>query len=170
MTRFEELCGSYTSARKRYFHYENECMEFGIKMVDGLKKYLECPPEQVNYYPPDKESDPNVSYNIHGATKLGEDGFWHVGIGIGLYEVPNGRPQENVRSTLLIKKEDGRFVVKYGKESKDEFRICEDSEDDLKKLYDYIFDEIKELYDKQLEHITGGAEFAHDHDDLRYIQ
>lgn len=89
---------------------------------------------------------------------------------IGLYEVPNGRPQENVRSTLLIKKEDGRFVVKYGRESKDEFRICEDDEDDLKKFYDYIFDEIKELYDKQLEHITGGAEFAHDHDDLRYIQ
>ncbi len=170
MTRFEELCESYTSARKRYFNYENECMEFGIKMVDGLKEYLDCPPEQVNYYPPDKESDPNVSYNIHGATKLGEDGFWHVGIGIGLYEVPNGRPQENVRSTLLIKKEDGRFVVKYGRESKDEFRICEDDEDDLKRFYDYIFDEIKELYDKQLEHITGGAEFAHDHDDLRYIQ
>jgi hypothetical protein len=170
MSRFEELCESYTSARKRYFNYENECMEFGIKMMNGLKEYLECPPEQVNYYPPDKESDPNVSYNIHGATKLGEDGFWHVGIGIGLYEVPNGRPQENVRSTLLIKKEDGRFVVKYGRESKDEFRICEDDEDDLKKFYDYIFDEIKELYDKQLEHITGGAEFAHDHDDLRYIQ
>jgi hypothetical protein len=170
MSRFEELCESYTSARKRYFNYENECMEFGIKMMNGLKEYLECPPEQVNYYPPDKESDPNVSYNIHGATKLGDDGFWHVGIGIGLYEVPNGRPQENVRSTLLIKKEDGRFVVKYGRESKDEFRICEDDEDDLKKFYDYIFDEIKELYDKQLEHITGGAEFAHDHDDLRYIQ
>ena len=170
MTRFEDLCGSYTSARKRYFNYENECMEFGIKMVDGLKEYLECPPEQVNYYPPDKESDPNVSYNIHGATKLGEDGFWHVGIGIGLYEVPNGRPQENVRSTLLIKKEDGHFVVKYGKESKDEFKVCEEKEEDLKKFYDYIFDEIKELYDKQLEHITGGAEFAHDHDDLRYIQ
>jgi hypothetical protein len=170
MSRFEELCESYTSARKRYFNYENECMEFGIKMMNGLKEYLECPPEQVNYYPPDKESDPNVSYNIHGATKLGDDGFWHVGIGIGLYEVPNGRPQENVRSTLLIKKEDGRFIVKYGRESKDEFRICEDDEDDLKKFYDYIFDEIKELYDKQLEHITGGAEFAHDHDDLRYIQ
>ena len=170
MSRFEELCESYTSARKRYFNYENECMEFGIKMMKGLKEYLECPPEQVNYYPPDKESDPNVSYNIHGATKLGDDGFWHVGIGIGLYEVPNGRPQENVRSTLLIKKEDGRFIVKYGRESKDEFRICEDDEDDLKKFYDYIFDEIKELYDKQLEHITGGAEFAHDHDDLRYIQ
>ena len=170
MTRFEELCESYTNARKRYFNYENECMEFGVKMVDGLKEYLKCPPEQVNYYPPDKESDPNVSYNIHGATKLGDDGFWHVGIGIGLFEVPNGRPQENVRSTLLIKKEDGRFVVKYGKESTDEFRICEDDEEDLKRLYDYIFDEIKELYDKQLEHITGGAEFAHDHDDLRYIQ
>ena len=170
MTRFEKLCESYTCARKRYFNYETECMEFGIKMVDGLKEYLQCPPEQINYYPPDKESDPNVSYNIHGATKLGDDGFWHVGIGIGLYEAPNVRPQENVRSTLLIKKDDSHFIVKYGRESKDEFKICEDKEDDLKKFYDYIFEEIKELYEKQLEQIKGGAEFAHDHDDLRYIQ
>ncbi|MGB9937216.1 MAG: hypothetical protein ACPK7O_05800 [Methanobacterium sp.] len=170
MTRFEELCESYANARKRYFNYENECMEFGMKMVNGLKEYLQCPPEQINYYPPDKESDPNVSYNIHGATKLGEDGFWHVGIGIGLYEAPNVRPQENVRSTLLIRKDDGHFIVKYGRESKDEFRICEDREEELDKFYEHIYEEVKELYDKQLENITGGAEFASDHDDLRYIQ
>lgn len=170
MTRFEELCESYANARKRFFNYEEECMEFGAKMVNGLTKYLECPPEQVNYYPPDKESDPNVSYNIHGATKLGEDGFWHVGIGIGLYETPNRRPQENVRSRLLIKKDDGYFVVKYGKQSQDEFRICEDKEDDLEKFYDHIFEEIKVLYDRQLENMTRGTEFDPDHDDLRYIQ
>ncbi len=170
MTRFEELCESFANARKRYFNYENECMDFGVKMVDGLVEYLECPPEQVNYYPPDKESDPNVSYNIHGASMLGEDGFWHVGIGIGIYEAPNVRPQENVRSTLLIKKENGCFTVKYGKESSDEFRICEDDEEDLEKFYGHVFEEVKELYDKQLEHIRRGAEFASDHDDLRYIQ
>jgi hypothetical protein len=170
MTRFEELCQSFANARKRYFNYENECMDFGEKMVDGLVEYLECPPEQVNYYPPDKESDPNVSYNIHGASMLGEDGFWHVGIGIGIYEAPNVRPQENVRSTLLIKKENGCFTVKYGKESSDEFRICEDDEEDLEKFYGHVFEEVKELYDKQLEHIRRGAEFASDHDDLRYIQ
>jgi hypothetical protein len=170
MTRFEELCESYANARKGFFDYENECMEFGTKMVEGLREYLECPPEQVNYYPPDKESDPNVTYNIHGATILGEDGFWNVGIGIGIYEAPNVRPQENVRSTLLIKKNDSHFVVKYGKESKEEFRIYEDKEKDLKEFYDHIFEEIKELYDMQLENIKGGTEFAHDHDDLRYIQ
>lgn len=170
MTRFEELCKSYANARKKYFNYEDECMRFGVDMVNGLVKYLECPPEQVNYYPPDKESDPNISYNIHGATILGEDGFWHVGIGIGLYEAPKLRPQENVRSTLLIKKVDDHFIVKYGKESPDEFKICEGKVEDLNEFYDYIFEEIKELYDKQLEHIKGGTEFASDHDDLRYIQ
>ena len=170
MTRFEELCESYTNARKKYFNYEDECMHFGTEMVDGLIKYLECPPEQVNYYPPDKESDPNVSYNIQGATILGDDGFWHVGIGIGLYEVQNVRPQENVRSTLLIKKDDSHFIVKYGKQSQDEFRIGEDSVEDLKKFYDHVFKEIKDLYDKQLENMKKGAEFAQDHDDLRYIQ
>lgn len=170
MTKFEELCESFANARKRYFNYENECMDFGIKMVDGLKEYLQCPPEQVNYYPPDKESDPNISYNIHGATILGEDGFWHVGIGIGLYEAPNVRPQENVRSVLLIRKDNSHFVVKYGRESTEKFKICEDDKEDLEKFYDHVFEEVKELYDKQLEHIRGGAEFAHDHDDLRYIQ
>jgi hypothetical protein len=170
MTRFDELCESYASARKKFFNYEEECMEFGVKMVDGLVEYLECPPEQVNYYPPDKESDPNVSYNIHGATVLGEDGFWHVGIGIGLYESHNRRPQENVRSTLLIKKDDNSFIVKYGKESKDEFKICEDNEESLEKFYGHVFEEIKELYDHQLENMKRGSEFDPDHDDLRYIQ
>jgi hypothetical protein len=170
MTRFEELCESYANARKRYFNYEDECLKFGEKMVDGLVKYLECPPEQVNYYPPDKESDPNVSYNIHGATKLGDDGFWNVGIGIGIYEAPNSRPQENVRSTLLIKKHNSHFIVKYGRESTDEFKICKDKEEDLKKFFDHVFEEIKDLYDMQLENIRGGSEFAQDHDDLRYIQ
>ncbi|MDI6724288.1 MAG: hypothetical protein QMD61_06540 [Methanobacterium sp.] len=170
MTKFDKLCESFANARKRYFNYENECLEFGAKMVDGLVEYLECPPEQVNYYPPDKESDPNVKYNIKGATKLGEDGFWHIGIGVGLYEAPHIRPQENVRSTLLIKKDDSHFIVKYGREASDEFRVGEDNEEDLKQFYRHIYHEIKELYDKELENIKGGAEFAHDHDDLRYIQ
>jgi len=171
MSKFEKLCQSFANARKRYFNYEKECMEFGGKMVNGLVDYLECPPEQVNYYPPDKESDPNVRYNIKGATILGEDGFWQIGIGIGLYEAPNVRPQENVRSTLLIKKEDSHFIVKYGRESDDEFRIDENNEeDDLKEFYNHIYHEIKELYDKELETIRGGTQFAHDHDDLRYIQ
>jgi hypothetical protein len=170
MTKFEELCNSYANARKRFFNYEDECLHFGEKMVDGLTEYLECPPEQVNYYPPDKESDPNVSYNIHSATILGDDGFWQIGIGIGLYEAPNVRPQENVRSTLLIRKDDSHYVVKYGKQSQEEYRISEEDEGELKKFYGHVFEEIKELYDKQLEHMKRGAEFAADHDDLRYIQ
>jgi len=169
MTRFEELCESYSHARKRFFNYEHDCMDFGEDMVSGLVSYLECPPEQVNYYPPDKESDPNVRYNIHGATILGEDGFWQIGIGIGIYEAPNVRPQENVRSTILIKKHDSHFIVKYGKESHEEYRIGENKEG-LDKFYDHIFEEIKDLYDSQLEHMRRGAEFASDHDDLRYIQ
>ena len=170
MTRFEELCESYANARKKFFNYEHECMDFGSKMVAGLAEYLECPPEQVNYYPPDKESDPNVTYNIQGATILGEDGYWHVGIGIGIYEAPNVRPQENVRSTLLIKKNNSHFIVKYGKLSKEEYRICEDKKEDFKEFYDHVFEEIRNLYDKQLENMKRGAEFAEDHDDLRYIQ
>ncbi len=170
MTRFERLCESFANARKRYFHYETECMEFGEKMVDGLVHYLECPPEQVNYYPPDQKSDPNVRYNIHGATILGDDGFWQIGIGIGLYEAPNVRPQENVRSTLLIKKDDSHFVVKYGRESHEEYRIAKDDGEALDEFYDHVYHEIKELYDKELENIRGGTQFAHDHDDLRYIQ
>ncbi len=170
MTRFEKLCQSFATARKRYFNYETECIEFGEKMVAGLVNYLECPPEQVNYYPPDKESDPNVRYNIYGASKLGEDGFWQIGIGIGLYESPNVRPQENVRSTLLIKKVDSHFVVKYGKEASEEFRVGGECEDGLREFYHHIYKEIKELYDMELETIKGGGEFAHDHDDLRYIQ
>jgi len=170
MTRFEKLCQSFANARERYFNYETECLEFGEKMIQELVEYLECPPEQVNYYPPDKESDPNVKYNIHGAKMLGDDGFWQIGIGIGLYEAPNVRPQENVRSTLLIKKIDSHFIVKYGRESHDEFRVDEETDEGLNEFFDHIYHEIKELYDKELENMRGGAEFAHDHDDLRYIQ
>ncbi len=170
MTRFEDLCESYSKARKRFFNYEDECMQFGEKMVSGLVNYLECPPEQVNYYPPDKESDPNVRYNIHSATILGDDGFWQIGIGIGLYEAPNVRPQENVRSTLQLRKDNSHFIVKYGRQATEEYKIGVEDEEDLKRFYDHVFEEIKDLYDSQLEHMKHGAEFASDHDDLRYIQ
>lgn len=152
MSRFDELCKAYAKARKNYFNYRESCLTFAENLINGLIKYLECPPEQVRFFPLDQqEPQPGHTYTLMGSMTLLEDTFWHFGMGLTLYESKHIYPHETVFFQFMIKAGDTEdsFFVKLEEEG-EMFRIA--TPDDAILLYKLIFNEIEESYKNSLQH------------------
>jgi hypothetical protein len=150
MSKFEELCRAYAVSRKNYFDYRDACLNFAKDLVWGMVDYFKCPREQVKFIPLKEDIKPNTIYGLLGAMHLDDDTFWHLGFGLTLYVSPNIFPQETALLRFLVKKVDDCFVVKLGIGG-DEFRIHKDQLDELTTFYDYVFEQIEESYEKELQ-------------------
>lgn len=150
MTKFEKLCKDYSTARKKYFDYRISCLHFVPKFVDGMINYLQCPEEQVNYYPFEGDREPNTVYTFAGEMRLCDDSFWHIKIGLTLHGAANIFPKEELVFPVLIKKINDYFIVKLGRNGK-EYKIHKDQPGELKDFYDLIFLKIKEFYKKEIQ-------------------
>jgi hypothetical protein len=143
MNKFDEICEAYKNSRHEFFDYEGECRKFVVQIVQGLIKYLRCPKEQIKYYPINEEPEKNTEYHIGGAMEFNDnDRFWHIGLGITIYEAPRVYPQETIRAELLIKKVDDQYHVKFGKRGK----LFKLPEDDIDNFYNHIYESLLNLY------------------------
>ncbi len=88
---------------------------------------------------------------------LGEDTFWHIGIKITLYEQPDIVPHQPVLIWLMVKKNDGSFLVKLGPGSND-FLIRPNEEKDYISFIDSVFLSIKNSFELELQHFLEGEE------------
>ncbi|UJS15971.1 MAG: hypothetical protein L3J17_08555 [Candidatus Jettenia sp.] len=152
MTKFEDLCNSYSLSRKKYFNYRNECVNFADKLVSGMFDYFKCPKEQIKYFSPKDQYMPdNHSYqSLRGVMTLEDDTFWHFGIGLTLYESPDIKPCETITIHILLKKICEHFTVKINTFD-EKFVIHANKPADFEKFYEFIFNEIKEDYEKDFE-------------------
>ena len=157
MTKFDELCQAYATSRKNYFDYRNACHDFISRLVKKTIKYLEIPEEQVKLIPLSEEVKDQCDYSISEAMHLDEDTFWHIGIKITLYEQPDIVPHQPVLIWLMVKKNDGSFLVKLGPGSKD-FMIRPNEEKDYIHFIDTVFLSIKNSFELELQHFLEGEE------------
>lgn len=113
-------------------------------------KYFDCPREQVTYIPLAGEIDPKHKYSLAATMNLGEDTYWHFGLGITLCPVEDDGPTETVMLAFSLKRHDDYFDIRISGLN-DEFHIHENSHDEYALFYDFIFDKIKEDYEKGLQ-------------------
>lgn len=149
MTKFNELCNSYRLSREKYFNYRNECIDFADKLVGNMIGYFQWPKEQIKYVSP-KGNDSDSVYTLRGVLSLEDDTFWHFGLGLTLYESPDIKPYETAIIHILLKKDCEHFIVKI-KNFKDEFEIFKDKPEDFENFFEFIFNKIKEDYEKDFE-------------------
>ncbi len=149
MSKFKELCKAYETARINFFDYRRDCHTFASKLIDGLIDFLQCPKEQIKFIPLKKDYESDFTYTLMGAMHLNDDTFWHLGVGITLYKEPNIFPHETVLISFLIKEKSDSFTVKLGDSGK-EFEILKDKPEDFNEIYEFIFNQIKETYEKGL--------------------
>jgi hypothetical protein len=157
VTKFDELCQAYATSRKNYFDYRDTCRDFINRLVKKTIKYLEIPEEQCKVIPLNQEVKDQCDYSISEAMHLDKDTFWHIGIQITLYEEPDIVPRQPVLIWLMIKKNDGSFLVKLGPTSQD-FMIRPNEEEDYIHFIDTVFLSIKDSFELELQHFLEGEE------------
>jgi len=154
-SKFHELCNEYKLARKKYFDYRQDCERFTSYLITEMIGNFQCPSGAIKTFSVNSE---NIS-NVRGAISLEDDGFWHLGIKFSLYEEPYSdlSPNEVVLLHLLIKREDGHFIVKLGDDGS-EFKVNKNQSDtlgtfyqsgELKPFYQHIYEQIKSDFQNQ---------------------
>ncbi|HEX7468754.1 MAG TPA: hypothetical protein VF324_09255 [Methanobacterium sp.] len=155
MTKFEELCKIYTKAEKDFSNYRWKCIDFAVAIGDGVADYLECDKEDIQYYlvsnlgqpggtAPPKETHPR------DALFLENDTLWHYGMGINLYLEDIKNPAMSYIFDVALKGEKDSFMVEFPKQQK-KFNINPSKPKDLQPMYEFIFDEIKNRFENELE-------------------
>lgn len=156
MTKFEELTDIYTNAGKDFDNYRWNCIEFAIKIGEGVADYLECEKEDIQYYLTSnlsgKPQEANKSREAHprDALILENDTFWHYGMGVNLYFESNKNPATTYIFDLALKGEKTNFIVKFPSQQK-EFNIDPDKPEDFHPMNEFIYDAIKNRFENELE-------------------
>ncbi len=151
MSKFDQLCKAYTKARRNFFDYREDCTAFSTWLMTGLLTYLDCPPDQLRFFPLKGELRPGHTYTLMGAMDLEEDTYWHFGAGLTLYEKKDKTPQETVVFEFMIKRGEKTYTVKMDVGGH-EYHIERDDIAAAHKLYEAIFSEIRDSYTAGLQH------------------
>ena len=160
MSRFLELCRVIEEDRKRWIDYRRECLTFAKKLTSGMAEYLQCPESCMEYVPTVGERDPDKKYFLAGAMRLDDDPFYHLGV---LLRLDLHTP--SILIPFLIRKVKDVFEVRI--ETLDqEFRIHQDRPDELRSVHVFVFELVKETYEKGFQRwldqdtITGRQPFG----------
>jgi hypothetical protein len=49
MSKFDEIRQAYVDARKAFFASRDASAAFALGLVEGMERYLECPPYQIHF-------------------------------------------------------------------------------------------------------------------------
>ena len=151
MSKFDEMCEAYSTYRREYFEYEDECFKFANKLIVGMVNYFGIPKEQLKLVPALEEPKPNTGYYLKGAMQR-DDAYWHVGVEVILYARPNLRPFYPLLIHLRIRKDDGKFIVKIFKEDPGH-RIDMNSDSELEEFYDFVLQAVKDDFRDELQQL-----------------
>ena len=149
MSKYEELNQIFTNAGEEFNNYRWKCIEFSKEIGKNLANYLECNEEDIQYYLYDKDGKP-IEAHPRDALILGNDTFWHYGMGINLYPIGNKNPAPPFIFHMAVKGEKDKFIVQIP-DLKKEFEISPNRPEDYKPMNDLIFNTIKDRFENQLE-------------------
>ncbi|MCP4581148.1 MAG: hypothetical protein GY839_05985 [candidate division Zixibacteria bacterium] len=157
MSKFNELCKFYSTARTNYFTYWHECSEFVTELLDGLMKYFDMPDDKLKFVPLRDKPEFGKSYSAKDSMHLEKDTFWYLGLLLTLCGQIKNQPEETLVLPLLIKKIDDNYVVKLGPEG-EAFEIHQDNAASCPAFYDNMYDQVKNTYKDRLHKFLDGAQ------------
>lgn len=147
MTKYEQICRSYLSARRAFRDYEETCRNFARDIVYGMIEYFEWPEgEEITYIPIGEEFGPNDRfYALAGAMRLADDAFYHFGVELTAREAPGSGHSTPFLLTFFIKKKGPHFIVKLGANGR-EIKIHEDKKNELDPFFEAVFLQIVDFF------------------------
>ena len=142
MSRFSEICESYSNLLNSAKKYEEDCQFLLKTIVNGFTKFLEC-----------NNNDINIK-NI----ELKEDGYYHCSIEINVYSDINDKysTKGNVPDiTIKLGRDRELFILKL-LNGKKVFTFVDNDLNNIEsnklvEFYEYIFSGIKSYYETPVE-------------------
>ncbi len=154
MSRFDDLCEALRAVRVNYNEYRERCFELATELHGGLQEYLEAPEQFVNFF---AQEGPLAGRKVDGpsaAMHLRDDGYWGFGLAIDLYEDPTILPYDCMALGFLVKRLDGRFLIKFDHDENLGFQI--NHRDDSGRVYEYVYLEIRRRYEDSFTKFIAG--------------
>ena len=155
-TKFHQLCNAYGNAQNNFETYKTDCNILSMEIVKELKSYYEVPDTQFSLY---KINDQNgfelVTPALIHAISIKQDYFWHFGIGLTVCKSPETLPEELILIHLKFRKDaENRNFIQYAYADK-EFEIVKGNSESYHPFFNFLFDEIINSYDAQLQKFVG---------------
>lgn len=149
MSKYEQICQAYMTARKTFQEYEDTCRNFARDLIYGMIDYFNWPQDQeITYIPLGEEFNPNDRfYALAGAMRMDNQAFWHFGVELVVHEPGGSHPLPFLMS-FFIKKIGPHFIVKLGPNGR-EIKIHEDRRKELQPFYDAVFAQIVDFFTKK---------------------
>jgi hypothetical protein len=171
-SRYEELFESYDKAKKEKNAYTELCEQFLKRIRPDFAHNIGCNVEDI--YSHVEAEDGGFEYEAYFFdNKKLIDGFFYVILGLDLYidqekwKNQKEKPDAIYLFRILLKKSGDHFIIKFIDDNLIEQKsYVIQNEKDLNSLYDYLFNRIKDYYDKFLEKMIKGERGT---EDLRYI-
>lgn len=153
MSKFTELCESFTKARKNFKEYEAACKELALELWYNLAAYYEIPIDRIAYYHLNEygvfvraDSQEDWIMVMH------EDTYFEFGVGITLYEMPEVFPYAHhtiVLPFLVSSDFDGKQSLLFGSEGK-KFEVEKGNVNSYRPILDYVFRILQSEYEEGL--------------------
>lgn len=149
MSKYEEICKSYSAARRAFRDYEETCRDFARELIYGMIDYFEWPQDQeITYIPLGEEIGPNDRfYALAGAMRLDDHAFWHFGVELTVREAVGGGHSTPFLMSFFIKKVGPHFIVKLGSNGR-EIKIPENKQNELDPFFEAVFKQIVDFFRK----------------------
>jgi hypothetical protein len=153
MSKYEELCNAFTSARQLFNQYETDCKSFAKEIWDNIMNYYSIPISAISLHNVDAYGTPDKIAGFDDLIMaLREDGFFEFGIGLTLFELPKVFPYPHFTILLPIDlsiDKEGTHKVRYGEEGKI-FIIKNSRVEDYQLFFDEVYRLLKAEYEEGL--------------------
>jgi hypothetical protein len=156
VNKFHELCSAYGTAQSNFETYKTDCHILSMEIVKELKKYFQIPESQFSLYQINEKGgfDLVTPALIH-AIELGEDRYWHFGIGITVCQAPETLPEELILIHLMFRKNDkDECFIKYV-HSKTDYQVEKGKSESFIPFFDFLHKTIITSYQGQLQQFIG---------------
>lgn len=141
MSKYDDICAAFGQSRRDYNSFRDDCYAIGIQFYGRLIRNFEIPADRIHPWPLEGQPDVSRRYTVPGAMHLAEDGLWHLGIALLVYEGNNIHPRENVMMDISIKKQGDNFIVSIVG-TRLSYTVSADS--NFETIFDPFFDQILE--------------------------
>lgn len=102
MSRFAELHQAYLDARKKFFDERDRCAAFAAALLDGLERYLECPPAHLRFIPHGGLTSATKTREAQATPTIDADGYWHCEVALEIGDTAVAARKESARQTILF--------------------------------------------------------------------
>ena len=138
MSKFDEMLQARLQCANLWNEYRDRSYKNLMVLAHGFLDYCSIPEGCFALAPLDKDIETGVMYGPAGAIHFDStDNFWHLGMIVTLRESPNTFPQPRVLLGIAIKENQGKILVKRGKEDKAR-EIDLSNQEQCNELYDSI--------------------------------